>query len=71
MLPPSPQNIGAVAVPRAGFGQSTGPIFLDNVRCIGTEPRLQNCQSNAVGVHNCVHSEDAGVICRRRDTPGE
>ncbi len=49
----------------AGFGQGTGPILLDNVRCTGNEPELANCQANSVGAHNCGHQEDAGVTCQR------
>jgi len=54
------------AVPRisAAFGQGRGPIFLDDVRCNGTELRLANCRNLGVGVHNCGHFEDAGVECR-------
>ena len=41
----------------------TGRIWLDNIRCSGTENRLIDCNHNALGVHNCNHNEDAGVAC--------
>ena len=51
----------------AHFGGGSGPIHLDNVRCVGTEQRLVDCLANPVGDHNCLHSDDAGVRCQ----PGE
>ena len=46
------------------FGQSTSrSIYLDNVVCNGDESSLLDCEHEPVGVHNCDHSEDAGVRC--------
>ena len=44
-------------------GNSSRPIHLDDVNCIGTETSLLNCSHNGIGQHNCDHSEDAGVLC--------
>lgn len=53
----------------ARFGQGTGPIFLSNLRCNGTEARLTDC-SSFVG-RQCNHREDAGVRCRSQSNGNE
>ena len=53
----------AQAHPRAYFGQGSGEILLDNLNCTGTERSLLQCAHNGLPVHNCRHSEDAGVTC--------
>ena len=56
-------STGAMAVVRAGYGQGTGSIWLDNILCFGSEQSIDSCFHNSWGYHNCDHSEDAGVIC--------
>ena len=51
------------AITQAQFGSGTGPIWLDNLHCSATGNSLFNCQGNAIGNHNCDHSEDAGAVC--------
>ncbi|XP_028278024.1 scavenger receptor cysteine-rich domain-containing group B protein [Parambassis ranga] len=45
------------------FGPGTGTILLDNLKCTGMEASLQQCSHISWNVHNCDHSEDAGVTC--------
>ena len=47
----------------AYYGQGTGPIWLSNVSCIGTESNLADCEHFYITVGNCTHYDDAGVYC--------
>ncbi|KAK9536167.1 hypothetical protein VZT92_005975 [Zoarces viviparus] len=47
----------------AFFGPGSGTILLDNLKCSGAEASLQECSHISWSVHNCDHSEDAGVTC--------
>ncbi|XP_058873387.1 uncharacterized protein LOC117404306 isoform X2 [Acipenser ruthenus] len=54
----------AVSAPlEAHFGEGNGTIWLDEVACSGSEPSLLNCALQEWGIHNCKHTEDAGVLC--------
>ncbi|XP_072214312.1 scavenger receptor cysteine-rich domain-containing protein DMBT1-like isoform X2 [Excalfactoria chinensis] len=47
----------------SSFGQGSGPIWLEGVRCLGTEATLTECPVKPRGLHSCSHLEDAGVVC--------
>ena len=47
----------------AFYGQGSGPIWLDNVNCVGTEGTIRSCSHAGWGNHNCRHSEDASINC--------
>jgi len=45
------------------YGASSGRIWLDDVRCSGTETNIAHCGHSAWGSHNCGHHEDVSVSC--------
>ena len=47
----------------ARFGPGNGPIWMDDVRCSGSERSLTQCPHRGFGQHYCGHAKDAGVIC--------
>ena len=55
------------AIGLAGFGQGLGPIWLDDVKCTGTESTIVSCGHLGLNItRSCGHFEDAGVICYTR-----
>ena len=50
------------------FGSGSGPVWLNQVGCLGTERKLSHCIHNGAGnVGGCSHTQDAGVNCSARD----
>ena len=48
---------------RFGSGASSQSIWLGEVACNGSELRLIDCSHAGVGLENCGHREDVGIIC--------
>ncbi|KAL9960883.1 hypothetical protein ACROYT_G034389 [Oculina patagonica] len=44
-------------------GGGTGPTWLDEVDCKGTEESLLMCRHPGIGVENCDHWRDIGIEC--------
>ena len=42
---------------------SSGPIWLRDVSCAGSERNISRCSHSGWGVHDCRHFQDAGVQC--------
>lgn len=55
--------IGNVYRNRAYFGAGNGIIWLDDVKCKGSETSLLDCEHKAIGQNNCEHKEDVSVLC--------
>ena len=47
----------------ATHGQGTGPIWMDDVACSGSEAHMHECRHRGWGNHDCTHSRDASVRC--------
>ncbi|XP_065153009.1 neurotrypsin [Paramisgurnus dabryanus] len=55
----------AELAPDGMYGQGTGLILLDEVKCEGGENSLLECAHSEWGQHDCSHSEDVGIHCER------
>ncbi|TSK22608.1 Neurotrypsin [Bagarius yarrelli] len=55
----------AEIAPDGAYGEGTGLILLDEVRCVGGESSLLECSHAEWGRHDCSHSEDVAIRCQR------
>ena len=55
--------IAGTAYSNAQYGAGSGPIYLTEVSCTGTETSLLQCNSDPILSSGCSHAEDAGVKC--------
>ncbi|XP_059832361.1 scavenger receptor cysteine-rich domain-containing group B protein-like [Hypanus sabinus] len=45
------------------FTRSDSDIWLDEVKCTGTESFISSCHTSPLGQHDCDHKEDDFVLC--------
>ncbi|XP_067469614.1 lysyl oxidase homolog 3B isoform X2 [Thunnus thynnus] len=51
------------ALTGARMGQGMGPIYMNEVKCLGTEKSIWNCPFKNITSEDCQHTEDAAVRC--------
>ena len=55
--------VGNAPAYAAFYGQSTGPILIESVGCIGTESAIVDCPLDISPRAVCTHFQDAAVRC--------
>ncbi|XP_037652666.1 lysyl oxidase homolog 3B isoform X2 [Sebastes umbrosus] len=51
------------AITGARMGQGIGPIYMNEVKCVGVEKSIWNCPFKNITSEDCQHMEDAAVRC--------
>ena len=59
---------GAISYSNSFYGNTSGPMWIDNGRCTGSENSILNCTHNGIGVlaSSCDHMDESGVECPGR-----
>ena len=47
----------------SAHGQGSGPIWLDDLACSGSESSVHECRHRGWGKNDCAHKRDASVKC--------
>ncbi|CAL4064347.1 unnamed protein product, partial [Meganyctiphanes norvegica] len=53
------------------FGKGEGPVWLDDLQCVGTERTIEECLHLPWGQNNCDHTENLGLQCTAQGIPEE
>ncbi|XP_071819848.1 scavenger receptor cysteine-rich domain-containing group B protein-like isoform X3 [Apostichopus japonicus] len=64
LSPNSGDRYGGSASYGESYGEGSGPIMLDDVRCDGSEYMLTQCGHNGWYQHNCQYGDDTWVRCQ-------
>lgn len=53
------------------FGIGTGPVWFENVRCLGNESNFDECSKDVLGYSNGAQSDVATALCKLPYQTGE
>ncbi|KAJ8674874.1 hypothetical protein QAD02_010660 [Eretmocerus hayati] len=60
-------NLGALEIKRGGFYGNMNPpdsFMVDQLKCLGNESTIRECDFDGWGKHNCKPEEAVGIICK-------
>ena len=57
------REVDPIILPPGTFVSGSGEIWMTNVQCLGSESYLIECAHQALGKHNCEHSQDVMLSC--------
>ena len=60
-------SVEAEVLMQGTFASGTGPIYLSDLNCDGTEMNLLDCarlDNQPLGLQSCEHQQDVAIRCR-------